>query len=188
MAKKKVALAIGHGPNDPGAVNVNPANGLKTKEYDYNFYIVPRLVELLKKSEVIEPILVKRDVPYSKLPAKINALNPNLIIEFHCNAVANATAGGTSTLYSGSAKGKAIAAILQTAMLNTFGLRDRGLEALVKGDRGSTLIFETNAPCFIVEPFFISNEAEETKGIAKRDEYIKNMATAIETIVSKGLI
>lgn len=188
MAKIKVALAIGHGSNDPGAVNDDPSNGLKTREYDYNLYIVPRIVEILKKSELVEPILVKRDVPYSQLPAKINALNPKLIIEFHCNAVDNKTAGGTSTLYSGSVKSKPIAAILQTAMLNTFGLRDRGLEALSKTDRGANLIFNTNAPCFIVEPFFISNEAEETKGIAKRDDYIKNMVIAIEQIVAKGLV
>lgn len=188
MAKKKVALVIGHGATDPGAVNTDPTNGMKTKEYDYNFYVVPRLVELLKKSELIEPMLVKRDVSYSQLPAKINALNPNLIIEFHCNASAALTAGGTETLYSGSVKGKPIAATLQTAMLNVFGLKDRGIKALDKDERGATLIFKTNAPCFIVEPFFISNEKEETIAVAKKDAYIKTMATAIEQIVAKGLV
>lgn len=188
MAKKKVALAIGHSATDPGAVNTDPTNGLKTKEYDYNYYVVPRIVEILKRSDYIEPVLVKRDVPYSQLPAKINALNPDLIIEFHCNAVDVPTAGGTETLYSGSLRGKSIAAALQTCMLNTFGLNDRGIKALSKADRGATLIFETNAPCFIVEPFFISNEAEETKGIAKRDVYIRNMVSAIEQLAVKGLI
>lgn len=188
MAKTKVALVIGHGSNDPGAVNTDPSNGLKTKEYDYNLYVVPRIVEILKSSELVEPVLVKRDVPYSQLPAKINALNPKLIVEFHCNAVDNKTAGGTQTLYSGSTKSKPIAAMLQNAMLNSFGLRDRGLEALTKGSRGSTLIFGTNAPCFIVEPFFISNEAEETKGITNRDIYIRNMVATIEQIVAKGLV
>lgn len=188
MAKKKVAIVIGHSSTDPGAVNTDPTNGLKTKEYDYNYYVAPRIVELLKQSENVEPVLVKRDVPYSQLPAKINALNPDLIIEFHCNAVDVPTAGGTETLYSGSVRGKSIAAMLQTAMLNTFGLKDRGVKALVKGGRGATLIFETNAPCFIVEPFFISNEAEETKGVAKKDVYVRNMVSTIDQIAIRGLI
>ena len=188
MAKIKVALVIGHGSNDPGAVNIDPSNGLKTREYDYNLNIVTKLVAILKNSELVEPILVKRDVTYAQLPAKINALNPKLIVEFHCNAADNKTAGGTETLYSGSAKNKPIAAMLQNAMLNSFGLRDRGLKGLSKDDRGAHLIFSTNAPCFIVEPFFISNEAEETRGVANRDIYIRNMVATIEQIVAKGLV
>lgn len=188
MDKKKVAILAGHSTTDPGAVNTDKSNGLTTKEYDYNSYVVNKIVEILKASSSVEPVLVKRDVPYSKLPDKVNALSPKLVLEFHCNAASNVTAGGSSTLYSGSAKSKPIAAMIQTTLLNTFKLRDRGLEALAKGDRGATLIFETNAPCFIIEPFFISNEAEETKGVALKDTYAKNMAATIEQIVAKGLI
>ena len=189
MSKKKVALVVGHSYKDPGAVNTDRTNGLLTKEYDYNDAVVKAIIEVLKLSTVVEPILVKRDdTPYSELPNKVNALNPLLIIEFHCNAVADPKAGGTETLYSGSAKSKPIAAMLQTAMLNVFKLSDRGLKVLDSSDRGSNLILKTKAPCFIVEPFFISNEKEETIANTNKTTYAKTMAKTIEEIAVKGLI
>ena len=189
MSKKKVALVVGHSYKDPGAVNTDRTNGLLMKEYEYNDAVVNAIVEVLKLSTSVEPILVKRDdTPYSELPNKVNALNPALIVEFHCNAVADARAGGTETLYSGSVKSKPIAAMLQTAMLNVFKLSDRGIKALSSSDRGSNLILKTKAPCFIVEPFFISNEKEETIGHNNKMAYAKAMAKVIEEITVKGLI
>jgi len=47
-------------------------------------------------------------------------------------------------------------------------LRNRGIKARVKGDRGWTLLYKTTTPCIIIESGFITNSEdmkilEETK-------------------------
>ena len=147
---KKVALVIGHSKNKPGAKNVK----YNRTEFNFNEGMVIDIKNIIERDYEVE--IVYRDT-YSGLPDKINALNPDLVISFHCNAF-DTKASGTETLYyHTSKKGKEVAKVFQSKMVDILGLPDRGIKGRTSKDRGGHLLKRTNAPCIIVEPFFIDN-------------------------------
>ena len=62
--------------------------------------------------------------------------------------------------YHKSKQGKAIAQIFQNNMLSALGLSNRGLKPISAEDRGGYLLRYTNAPCVLIEPFFIDNNSD----------------------------
>lgn len=87
----------------------------------------------------------------------IDAWDPAAILELHFNA-ASATATGTEMLHlDGSTKGAILAGAVQNAVVEGLGLRDRGLRARVRSDRGGTSLVAARAPTILTEPFFGSS-------------------------------
>jgi hypothetical protein len=102
----------------------------------------------------------------------INAEHCDLAIEIHFNACGNCGASGCETLYfPGSTKGKAAAEIMQQALVDAMGNRDRGVkEGWYKMDRPGVVdwygdedgdempdyfLKATNCAALILEPEFI---------------------------------
>ena len=109
----------------------------------------------------------------------LNKIGYDVIISLHCNAY-NGYANGTEVLYwNTSKKGQVLAQALQENIVNTLGLTDRGLKPIKNGDRGAYLLRETDAPCVIIEPFFIDNENDFKVGKEKKDEYAVAIVEAI---------
>ena len=149
----KIALVVGHKPDSPGACN----NTYNMCEFPFNTKLVADLVNQLNNKYEIE--IVYRDT-YKGLPAKINSLSPDFIVSFHCNAF-NTKASGTETLYYyKSSKGADMADIFQKNMVAVLGLKDRGVKPTSTEDRGGYLLRYTNAPCVLLEPFFIDNDSD----------------------------
>lgn len=149
----KVALVIGHTQKSQGAINA--ASGIS--EFTFNTKLAYDIQQALEPLHDVDLGIVYRG-SYSKLPEKINDLNPDLIISLHCNAY-NKEASGTEVLYyRQSTLGSEIAKLLQINLLEALGLNDRGIKPKSSEDRGGYLLRETNAPCVISEPFFIDND------------------------------
>jgi N-acetylmuramoyl-L-alanine amidase len=125
---KKCALVIGHKKSSPGALN--KASGLT--EFAFNEALA---FEMESEVTGVEVQKVYRRT-YNSLPGDINELKPDFIISLHCNAF-NESATGTEVLYyHRSTKGKLIAKILNDHLVNSLGLKDRGIKPKTSEDRG----------------------------------------------------
>ena len=166
-------MNIGHGGigrnYDSGAI---AADG--THEHSFNRdELAPLLVKELE-ARGHKVFIVIQEKSFGELPARINALNPDLILSLHFNAY-NGKATGSEVLYwHTSRKSKALAENIQKGTVAALGLADRGAKGLAKG-RGSELLRRTNAPCVILEPFFGDNPAD----LARARENLSTLAKAI---------
>tara|TARA_R110000796_G_scaffold252537_2_gene387478 strand:+ start:29818 stop:30462 length:645 start_codon:yes stop_codon:yes gene_type:complete len=173
--KFRVAVVVGHEPTRPGACN-REAN---LCEFEFNDWIADQM--LLDPPVGIELLKVHRHPgTYSALPAKINALNPDLVLSLHCNGY-DGEVSGSETLYtSGSSDGARFAGMIQARVLSALHLANRGIKSRVRGDRGGTLLFGTEAPAVIAEPFFIDNDSDlatANSNLARLiDAYLKSIA------------
>ena len=176
MSKKVCALVVGHTVNSQGAVNKR--SGLT--EFDFNNGLANRIKI---KSEDVKIHIVYRDT-YRKLPNDINALNSDFIVSLHCNAF-NEEASGTEVLYyHKSSVGRRMADVLVEHLVGHLGLPNRGSKSKTAEDRGGYLLRYTNAPCVIVEPFFIDNNCDLCK--AQRDlDGLANVYTEAIQEISK---
>jgi N-acetylmuramoyl-L-alanine amidase len=172
----KIALVVGHKPNSPGACN----NNKNMCEFPFNSKLVADLKGRICKKYDIE--IVYRDT-YNGLPGKVNALNPDFIVSFHCNAF-NTKATGTETLYyKTSKKGKAIAQVFQTNMVAALGLANRGIKPKGSEDRGGYLLRYTAAPCVLIEPFFIDNDSDYDTVMNNYEKFLAALEKSLDDSV-----
>ena len=169
----KIAIVIGHSIRHPGAVNKHSG----VTEYEYN----EQLATIIKTISRLDIEIIYRH-SYVGLPKKINKKNPDYIISLHCNAY-NTKASGTETLYYyKSKKGKILAERMQSAMLDALFLTDRGIKAKTTDDRGGYLLKYTKAPCVILEPFFIDNDSDYTRGMNLIEELAYTINKELEQL------
>ncbi|MCU7836459.1 MAG: N-acetylmuramoyl-L-alanine amidase [gamma proteobacterium symbiont of Taylorina sp.] len=157
----KVCLVIGHKESSPGACN---ESGLC--EYKYNEHIVQSIAEKLENSKRIQCKVIYRK-SYRKLPKKINALNSDLVISFHCNAYNKKISGSEVLYYHSSKKGKKFADLMMDSIVNVLKLPDRGSKAIDDEGKGGYLLKYTKAPCILIEPFFIDNNTDLERAMSK---------------------
>jgi N-acetylmuramoyl-L-alanine amidase len=148
----RIALSIGHGLNDPGAIS-----GLYIEHVEA-YKIAWLLRDALKeKKHTVDLISC-----FQELPAKIREINEahqvkpfDLAVEIHFNSAADPKANGTEVLYY-SPKNESLAAKISKALAGAIGTRDRG--AVKRDNLG--FLKQTNCPALIVEVLFISNPRE----------------------------
>lgn len=171
----KVAIVVGHSEKSQGAVNAS--SGMT--EFLYNKVVAVKLALLLEQDDAHEGVIIYRD-NYINLPAKVNRESPDVILSLHCNAF-NKKAKGCETLYyHRSKRSKALARMVNKEILWDFDAVDRGIKARQANDRGSYLLRMTDAPCVIVEPFFIDNDDDYDMFQTKQGEYAMCLAEAID--------
>lgn len=123
---------------------------------------------------------------YSKLPKELNALEPDLILEFHLNAAGNTNVQGSEVLYwHKSARSKKLADIVQGHLVRLMKLKDRGLKPITVNDRGANILRNTKAPTVIVEGFFLSNVSSEMQLETLMEDYKNAMKCALIDIVKE---
>ena len=177
---KNVCVIIGHGGNDCGAINPTT----KETELAYNTDLANKVKEELLKYEYNVDIY-NRGYNSVENVFLLNKKDYDLLISLHCNAY-NGYAHGTEVLYwNTSKKCQVLAQCIQDEVLETLRLTDRGLKHIKNWDRGSYLLRKTDAPCVIIEPFFIDNDNDFNVGKEKKDEYAKAVALAIKKYFSK---
>jgi N-acetylmuramoyl-L-alanine amidase len=177
----KCALVIGHTAAKSGARNAV----YNISEFEFNERLINDLVSTLHdpiETPTIEPNVVYRKT-YSELPNDVNAINPDFVVSFHCNAY-NTVASGTETLYyHSSTKGKAIAKIFQDNIVHVLGLSNRGVKGKGTEDRGGYLLRYTKAPAVLLEPFFIDNVKDYDRVISVYDEFLQALRKSLfETV------
>ena len=153
----RVAVVIGHQSKSPGAANEN----FEASEFTFNESLAKDIKANFAHVNMTDEIeIVYRETNYSELPGQINALKPDLIISLHCNAFNTEINGCEMLYYHKSTKGKEIAKIFQSHLVDIFENKDRDIKPKGSEDRGGYLLKYTIAPCIITEPFFIDNDDE----------------------------
>ena len=151
--KMRAALVVGHSKDSQGACNCT----YDICEWEFNDKLVNKIYDIV--DDRCETEIVYRN-NYKSLPDKINSLNPNFIICFHANAFNTKVAGCETLYYHKSAISKKIARIFQNTLVKNLDLCDRGIKAKTTEERGGYILKYTNAPCILLEPFFIDNDDE----------------------------
>lgn len=166
----KIGLNIGHGGKDTGAVNGT------LYERDVNKKIVSFLAkELITMGYQIESFQQKSSV--NEVVKWANNAELDYLISVHCNSFTQSTACGHETLFSeGSIKGEKLAQSIQTSLVKTIGLRDRG----VKSRNNLAVLNYTKMPAVIVETAFISNPSEAKLLEEKPELFAKAIADGVK--------
>ena len=171
---KACALVIGHTKESPGAMNRN--EGLT--EFWFNYRLGLRIVKMI---EGVDIYTIYRST-YKQLPFDVNKVNPDFVVSLHCNAF-NEKASGTEVLYYHKSKnGKKMADILVDNLVGHLGLPSRGSKPKTSEDRGGYLLRYTNAPCVIVEPFFIDNGSDLNTALDDSEGLASAYVKAIQDI------
>lgn len=148
----RIAVSVGHGLSDPGAVNGDLCEHLIV------YGIAWKLREALTaKGHNVEPISC-----FQPLIGKIKEINAehavkpfDLAVEIHLNSAADPKANGTECLYF-SPKNQPLATQLSGALSKALGTRNRG--AIKRDNLG--FLKQTNPPALIIEVLFISNPSD----------------------------
>ena len=150
----KIVIDPGHsGPVEPGAC----AAGVR--ECDVVLAIAKLLaVQLYDQGD--EFIFTRTgDIRTDDLGFRADLANANeadVFISLHANSVANPAAHGTEVYhYPGSARGRRLAACLQSRLVAELGTADRGVK-----EANFQVLRETDCPAALVEVAFLSNEAD----------------------------
>lgn len=174
-----VVLDLGHGGSDSGAV----ANGLKEKEVNFNQGMA--LYKLLEANPNIKVYMTRETDVYPTLQfrsALANEIGADLFISIHNNS-ASASISGTETLYFPSTtdtRGKAIAQLVQKAIVNNCNMMDRGIKA-----RSDLYVLRTtNMPAILIETGFLTNSSDASR--INSASFINIWARAVYNAVVEG--
>ena len=175
----KVCIDIGHCPSAPGAENSHYG----MSEYRFWKSYAQLLVNYLN-GYGHGAVIVNRETEgggtgMTACVRACNEANADVIVALHANAF-NKTASGTETLYwHASPRGKRLAQCIQTQMVKALGLPDRGIKPITGTERGGAQLRGTVAPCVIVEPFFIDNDADYETALENASNLCGGIAVGI---------
>lgn len=174
-----VVLDLGHGGSDSGAV----ANGLKEKEVNFNQGIA--LYKLLEADPNIKVYMTRESDVYPTLQfrsALANEIDADLFVSIHNNS-ASASISGTETLYFPSTtdtRGKAIAQLVQNAIVNNCGMINRGIKA-----RSDLYVLRTtNMPAILIETGFLTNASDASR--INTSSFINLWSRAVYNAIVEG--
>ena len=151
---KRVAVSVGHNPEDPG-FKVN-----NVSEYSEMSVLVGMVVQKIQRvgheAYHVGTGELEEKVDY------INAIAPDCAIELHLNAGGG---HGYETLhYPGSIQGKALASSVNSSVGLVLNSRNRGIkEGWYKMDKKNGpdyFLAQTNCPAIIFEMYFLDNQEE----------------------------
>lgn len=108
--------------------------------------------------------------------ATANNSGADIFVSIHCNSAANTSAKGTEALvYSTSGKAELLAKCIQTQIVNSLNMVDRGIK--VRPDL--CVLRETTMPAVLVEAAFISNQEDAYKLMYRIEEFANAIARGI---------
>lgn len=155
---RKVAIIIGHGNGDSGAMGFNGMS-----EFNYNSFVAEEVANAKIDKEV--KLFYRGSSGILGVAAKAVAWNPDLTLELHCNAF-NGTAKGTEVLcLKGDEKSGVVAKSFALAFTKRFSRvlrRDQGINWIDSGDRGAASLKAVSLTKYsiLVEPFFLDTPSE----------------------------
>lgn len=162
----RIFINPGHDPNiDPGACG----NGLCEADVVLK---IGRRVEGYLRAVGYDVKLFQYD-GLEEICAVSNEWNADLFVSIHCNA-ATGTAKGTETFTSGSAKSKRLANCIQTQLVNSLPVEDRGVKSA-----GFYVLKYTDAPAVLVETAFIDNPDDAKLLVEREDDFARAIARGI---------
>jgi len=170
---RNIAIIVGHSHNSQGAVNA--ASGIT--EWKFNKGLAARVAEEMCQIPGFNPMIIYRTT-YADLPRRVNMTGCDIAISLHANAF-DQKASGTETLYAvDRIESMWLAEKIQTQIVATLELRDRGIKAIGRADRGGFLLYNLAMPSVIVEGFFIDNDADLARATERKQELAKAITQA----------
>jgi N-acetylmuramoyl-L-alanine amidase len=170
----RLAITVGHNKKAQGAVRTTD----KRTEYDWMSELASE-IRALDRDNVEIFLRVSHGRRYTaeinKVYGEVDDWGADASIELHFNGAASPLVSGTETLSSGSRGSVALAKSVQSAMLNTLGLRNRGIKYPGQIGRGGRSLFAGKAPAILVEPYFGSSPSD----CEIADENMKELAKEI---------
>ena len=165
----KIALDAGHGGSDPGAI------GKKSHEADINLFISQLIEKILKQQgqKVVQTRTSDVTLSLSQRADISNKNNCDAFISIHCNAAVNPSAHGIETYnFPNSKSGEKLSELVQTELIKSTGLADRGTKEAMFG-----VLRMTKATAILVETAFISNVNEEN--LLMQNDFRQKIAESI---------
>jgi len=101
-------------------------------------------------------------------------------VELHFNSAGPNAHGHEVLYYAGSLKGQQLAIKVNNALTSHFNTPNRGAKGITRTDRGGEILYLTNYPMIISEPFFGSSKEDWEATAEKIDELAHAMAEGIE--------
>jgi N-acetylmuramoyl-L-alanine amidase len=156
---KKIALLVGHGAGDSGAVGWN-----KVEEHDYNSFVA-EYVSKSKTNKIIQVFYKAKTGSWGPTYLKVGVFNPDVTIELHLNATEGAVGCEVLCLKNHNQSaviGRKFAEAF-CAKFNRKMRRDKGILWISSGDRGHGNLLAASAispVAILVEPFFIDTKSE----------------------------
>lgn len=185
LSGRTITIDPGHGGSDTGAIG---PSGYTEKEA--TLAISQNLADILtwNGANVVMTRTGDTDVygpnasAANELQARVNVgnnVNSDIFVSIHCNAFSSSAANGTETFYyGGSYNGRRLAAAIQSEMVNTSKLRDRGAST------ANFYVLKRSAmPAVLVETAFITNYNEEA--MLSDPQWQKQFAEAIARGISE---
>lgn len=177
---KKVALSIGHSPQDGGAVSTDG----KWSEYGFWKEHVVRVKEELERLGHVAVVCNRTDAGGTtpSFAAKAcNATGADLAVEFHFNSAGSGATGTETLCFPGSKNGARAAELIQAAMCDVLRLPDRGVKGVADMGRGYMYFKKTVMPAVMVEPAFAGSNVTDYDRLKERvDELCVAVARAID--------
>ncbi len=155
---KKIALIVGHGNGDPGAMGWNDMS-----EFNYNSFVADEIQRANTGKEI--KVFYRGSTGIVGVAAKAVAWGPDLTIELHLNAF-NGVANGCEVLVlDGDRVSAKVGEKFAKAFTEKFKRKlrgDLGIKWITSKDRGYTSIKAVSSikQSILIEPFFIDNKAE----------------------------
>jgi len=177
--KMKLAIVVGHNEVSQGATR----NDTGVTEYVYNSELASMMKIIADRQYRNMEVKVfhrQSGGGYSseinRVYADVDMWGADASIELHFNSFGDSSVSGTETLSSGSRGSLILAEEVQMEMVETLGLKDRGIKIRnrrTKG-RGYLSLISGSAPAILVEPFFGTSE----RGLSATDDHAEKQALA----------
>jgi len=182
LAQPLVVVDAGHGGRDPGAV------GCGREEATHVLDVAQRTKAFLETAG-LRAELTRANDTYVELQARAafaNQRQASAFVSIHANANSGTAASGTETWIADAAGASSLslAQALQTELVATWGLRDRGVKRA-----NFTVLTATNMPAALTEIGFINRCDQDSELIGdptERQEIARAHAIAISSYLNAG--
>lgn len=181
----KIAWDAGHGYNTPGKRTPDGE-----REWTFNDKIGRAFADEMAQYDGVvlkrfDDATGKTDVPLKTRTDGANAWKADYFISFHHNALAGKWGGhgGVETfVYLGNRNTKSgqLAKVVQAALVQSYGLRDRGVK-----EQNLHIVRETKMPAILIEGGFMDSTTDIGK--MRDDNVLKNVGIAIARAVAAHL-
>ena len=181
---KIVVVDAGHGKDDPGTTYGS------LQEKDITLRLALQLQKEIANDSSIKVYMIREgDTFLTPMERAVvaNEIEPDLFISIHVNSVNNnASASGTETYYTAKAdtRNKIFAEMVQKALINTFGTRNRGVK-----DNTFVVTRYTNYPAILIEIGFLTNESDRQMMLSAgfEQKYATAVYNCIQNYYAQGL-
>jgi len=179
-----VGICVGHSRiGDHGAFSYDWLNS----EWSYNREVGRALQRCLDSKGIPNKLYTcynAKSYPAAMryIKSQLKEHNATLAVELHFNAY-DGKVRGTETWYRyGAPKSKKLASSIQSAVLNAYGSRNRGIKGAKKGHNGYSFLNKADIPTALCEPFFGDNK-EDFELFSKPEELGQVLADGINNFL-----